>query len=92
MLDFDIFVQIWKMVQAFSACLRVIYNRTRAWMGPFRKEKHFVSKKRHKELKEKLVKTKNKEEVTDILKAAGQDLSDDDKIWNEIAKSREKEE
>ena len=60
--------------------------------GRFGRKSIFVSKKRHKELKEKLVKAKNKEEVTDILKAAGQDLSDADKIWNEIARSREKEE
>lgn len=45
-----------------------------------------------KELKEKLIKAKNKEEVTDMLKAAGQDVSVADKIWNEIKKSREKEE
>ena len=44
------------------------------------------------ELKEKLIKAKSKEEVTDLLKAGGRDLSVADKIWNEIAKSREKEE
>ena len=44
-----------------------------------------------KELKEKLVKANSKEEVTDMLKAAGQDESVADKIWNEIKKSREKE-
>lgn len=45
-----------------------------------------------KELKEKLAKAKNREEVTDILKAEGQDVSDADRIWNEIEKSRKEEE
>ena len=44
-----------------------------------------------KELKEKLVKANSKEELIGMLKAAGQDESVADKIWNEIKKSREKE-
>ena len=43
------------------------------------------------ELKEKLIKAKNKEELVAQLKAEGQDISEADKIWDEIAARKEKE-
>lgn len=42
------------------------------------------------ELKEKLIKAKNKEELVTLLKAEGQDISEADKIWEEIVGRKEK--